>query len=117
MSAPHAPAHPGAAVVPAATLYRLSAWCLIGSFVLSLAGGLAHPVVDGESPSSHLLPTRLVVRETAPLPREPPRGAGPALARLFQVRLRHSRRFVTNQERVDIMSLHLFSEFTKIRSF
>jgi hypothetical protein len=33
------------------TLYRLSAWCLIGSFVLSLAGGLAHPVVDGESHS------------------------------------------------------------------
>lgn len=28
-------------------------------------------VVDGESPSSLLLPTRLVVRETAPLPREP----------------------------------------------
>jgi hypothetical protein len=48
MPSPHAPARP---VVPAATLYRLSAWCLIGSFVLSLAGGLAHPVVDGESHS------------------------------------------------------------------
>ncbi|WP_232680370.1 hypothetical protein [Nocardioides sp. R-C-SC26] len=33
------------------TLYRLSAWCLIGSFVLSLAGGLAHPVVDGDAHS------------------------------------------------------------------
>ena len=33
------------------TLYRLSAWCLVGSCVLSLAGGMAHPVVDGESHS------------------------------------------------------------------
>lgn len=37
------------------TLYRLSAWCLIGSFVLSLAGGVAHPVVDGESHSVEAL--------------------------------------------------------------
>jgi hypothetical protein len=32
-------------------LYRLSGGALIGSFVLSLAGGMAHPVVDGESHS------------------------------------------------------------------
>lgn len=39
----------------ARTLYRLSAWCLVGSFVLSLAGGLAHPVVDGQSHSVEAL--------------------------------------------------------------
>jgi hypothetical protein len=33
------------------TLYRLSAACLIASFALSLAGGMLHPVVDGQSHS------------------------------------------------------------------
>ncbi|MEH3032869.1 MAG: hypothetical protein PGN07_02225 [Aeromicrobium erythreum] len=33
------------------TLYRLSAGCLIASFVLSLAGGVLHPVIDGQSHS------------------------------------------------------------------
>lgn len=33
------------------TLYRLSAVCLISSFVLSLTGGLLHPIVDGHSHS------------------------------------------------------------------
>ena len=32
-------------------LYKLSGGALIGSFVLSLAGGMAHPVIDGESHS------------------------------------------------------------------
>lgn len=34
-----------------ASLYRLSAAALLGSFVLSLAGGLLHPIVDGRSHS------------------------------------------------------------------
>jgi hypothetical protein len=33
-------------------LYRLSGAALIGSFVLSLAGGMAHPIVDGRSHSA-----------------------------------------------------------------
>lgn len=33
------------------SLYRLSAACLIGSFVLSLTGGILHPIVDGQSHS------------------------------------------------------------------
>lgn len=33
------------------SLYRLSAFALLGSFVLSLAGGLLHPIVDGQSHS------------------------------------------------------------------
>ncbi len=34
------------------TLYRLSAACLLGSFVLSLLGGVLHPIVDGQSHSA-----------------------------------------------------------------
>jgi hypothetical protein len=33
------------------SLYKLTGAALIGSFVLSLAGGLAHPIVDGQSHS------------------------------------------------------------------
>lgn len=33
------------------TLFRGSAWCLVASFVLSLAGGVLHPIVDGSSHS------------------------------------------------------------------
>ena len=33
------------------TLYRLSAACLVASFLFSLTGGILHPVVDGQSHS------------------------------------------------------------------
>lgn len=37
--------------VSARTLYRLSGAALIGSFIFSLAGGMTHPVVDGQAHS------------------------------------------------------------------
>lgn len=37
------------------SLYRLSGLCLIASFVLSLAGGVLHPIVDGDSHSVEAL--------------------------------------------------------------
>lgn len=33
------------------TLFRGSAWCLVASFVLSVTGGVLHPIVDGRSHS------------------------------------------------------------------
>jgi hypothetical protein len=42
-------------IMTTTTLYRLSAVCLIASFVFSLAGGLAHPVIDGASHSTEAI--------------------------------------------------------------